>query len=97
MKYTQEDLGLIEKHVEQGKKNVRQQRQIVRALRKGGYPTGEALEILATLEVALRTLRERHGRIRTQIHCNDQQSFARGSSTQEQLAASQAAGGMAAR
>ena len=71
MKYTQEDLGQVEKHVEQGKKNVRQQRQIVRVLRERGYPTGEALEILATLEAALEALRERRGKIRTQIRSTD--------------------------
>ena len=74
MKYTQEDLGLVEKHVAQGKKNVRQQRQIVRVLRQGGYPTGEALEILATLQAALATLRQRRGKIRTEIRSKDPRS-----------------------
>jgi hypothetical protein len=72
MKYTHEDLGLIEKHVAQGEKNVLQQRQIVRVLRKGGYPTGEALEILASLEATLHGLRQRRGRIRTEVRCKDQ-------------------------
>ena len=92
MKYTQEDLGLIEKHVEQGKKNVRQQRQIVRVLRKGGYPTDEALEILATLEAALHVLRERRGRIRTEIRSRDPRSFSHTANTPEPLPIRRVAG-----
>jgi hypothetical protein len=71
MKYTQEDLGLIEKHVAQGEKNVQQQRQIVRGLRKGGYPTDESLEILAALETTLQALRQRRTRIRIEISAKD--------------------------
>ena len=71
MKYTQEDLGLIDKHVAQGEKNVQQQRQIVKGLRKGGYPTDESLEILAALEVTLQALRQRRTRIRTEISGKD--------------------------
>ena len=75
MKYTLEDLRLVEKHVAQGEMNVLQQRQIVNVLRKGGYPTSEALEVLASLHTTLHTLRQRRGRIRTEISCRDKRTL----------------------
>jgi hypothetical protein len=70
MKYTQEDLGLVEKHVAQGERNVQQQRQIVQVLRQGGYPIHEALEMLDSLESALHALRQRRSRIRVETRAS---------------------------
>lgn len=67
MTYTYEDLDLIERHVAQGVRNVLQQRAIVTELNEGGYPTGEALTTLASLETSLRSLRIREGRIRAEV------------------------------
>jgi len=67
MVYTQEDVDLVEKHVAQGERNVLQQRQIVTGLSESGYPTGEALELLAALERTLDYLQQRRSRIRRAV------------------------------
>jgi hypothetical protein len=77
MPYTQEDLDLIEKHVAQGERNVRQQRQIVTGLGKSGYPIGEALQLLASLEGTLYQLRRRHARIHAAVRHKSSQRTAR--------------------
>ena len=64
MAYTQEDLELIDRHIALGERNVRQQWQIVTGLRESGYATGEALQLLASLEDAVHQLHQRRTRIR---------------------------------
>jgi hypothetical protein len=64
MAYTQEDLELVDKHIALGERNVRQQWQIVTGLRESGYATGEALQLLASLEDTLHQLHQRRTRIR---------------------------------
>jgi hypothetical protein len=71
MVYTREDLELVEKHVAQGERNVRQQRQIVIGLSEAGYATGEALDLLAALESNLQQLQQRRGHIRRAMLCQD--------------------------
>jgi hypothetical protein len=68
MAYTQEDVDLVEKHVAQGERNVLQQQQIVIGLSESGYPTGEALELLAALERSLHHLQQRRSRIRRAVY-----------------------------
>jgi hypothetical protein len=67
MTYMQEDLELVERHIAQSERNVQQQRQIVTGLSENGYPTGEALELLAALERTLHQLQQRRGRIRISV------------------------------
>jgi NAD(P)H-nitrite reductase large subunit len=67
MSYTYEDLQLVAKHVSQAEKNVQQQRTIVAELKANGYPIGEALDTLATLDAALAALRQRHARIHAEV------------------------------
>jgi hypothetical protein len=67
MAYTQEDLELIDKHIAIGERNVRQQWQIVTGLRESGYATGEALQLLASLEDTLHQLHQRRTRIRLSL------------------------------
>ncbi len=68
MAYTQEDLDLVEKHVAQGERNVLQQRQILAGLSQNGYPTGEALNLLASLESTVQQLRQRRSMIRGAVY-----------------------------
>jgi hypothetical protein len=78
MAYTQEDLDLVEKHVAQGEGNVQQQRQIVTGLSESGYPTGEALELLAGLERTLHHLQQRRSRIRIAVRQQSEERMAVG-------------------
>jgi hypothetical protein len=67
MRYTQEDLELIARHVAQAEKNLLQQQAIVSELRAADYPVSEAMATLDGLEIALSTLRQRQARIRAEV------------------------------
>jgi len=67
MAYTDEDLELVDKHIALGERNVRQQWLIVTGLRENGYATGEALQLLASLEETLHQLHQRRTRIRLNL------------------------------
>lgn len=65
---TEAELKLARSHVAEAEAAVQRQRARLERLRRGGHPTDDAEELLATFEQTLRAMRE---------HLATEQSFAR--------------------